>query len=68
MIGWPVLGMILEASGFIVEELWQSMKSKVIGACLGSLIKVNDPNFGVDASIYTIIAVCKSKNSQLLTS
>jgi hypothetical protein len=29
MIGWPILGMILEASGFIVEELWQSMKSKV---------------------------------------
>uniref|UniRef100_A0A2N9IA85 ABC transporter family G domain-containing protein n=1 Tax=Fagus sylvatica TaxID=28930 RepID=A0A2N9IA85_FAGSY len=103
----------MEASGFIVEELWQSMKSKVemqrvkirlnflnskdltnrttpgvfqqykyfigrvgkqqlqearilamdylilllVGACLGSLIKVNDPNFGVDAYIYTIIAV-----------
>ena len=29
MIGWPILGMILEASRFIVEELWQSMKSKV---------------------------------------
>ncbi len=40
----------------------------LVGACLGSLIKVNDPNFGVDAYIYTIIAVCKSKNSQLLTS
>ncbi|KAM4094295.1 hypothetical protein ACB094_06G184900 [Castanea mollissima] len=27
------------------------------GACLGSLIKVNDQNFGEDAYIYTIIAV-----------
>ncbi|KAF3955680.1 hypothetical protein CMV_019123 [Castanea mollissima] len=27
------------------------------GACLGSLIKVNDRNFGEDAYIYTIIAV-----------
>ena len=35
------------------------------GACLGSLIKVNDQNFGEDAYIYTIIAVCKSHYSQL---
>ena len=35
------------------------------GACLGSLIKANDQNFGEDAYIYTIIAVCKSHYSQL---
>ena len=29
------------------------------GACLGSLVKVSDQNFGADGYTYTIIAVCK---------
>lgn len=31
------------------------------GACLGSLAKVNDQNFGAPGYTYTIIAVCKFK-------
>lgn len=37
------------------------------GACLGSLAKVNDQNFGAAGYTYTIIAVCKLENSQLLS-
>jgi hypothetical protein len=33
------------------------------GACLGSIVKVTDQTFGAAAYTYTIIAVCKSKNS-----
>lgn len=33
----------------------------VAGACLGSLSKVKDENFGAQGYTYTIIAVCKLK-------
>ncbi|KAK4578745.1 hypothetical protein RGQ29_028719 [Quercus rubra] len=68
LTNWRTPGLCQQYKYFVVRVAKQRLREArmlamdylillLAGACLGSLIKVNDQNFGEDAYIYTIIAV-----------